>query len=198
MKHTNQKMEIQKKHYLKSLASWTKDLDKKISHLKRTIAEKEVKKDKLVGEIESSNREIHLRSAEINKGIDNLKMIYESKEQERQSLEEAIRRRTEILNESSLKLRDLESQITMMELNLQMQESNYQMKVDRRDAIKKHLEDLKASEQTLRMTDNDDGDVRVGLIDELIKKSVFLMEDHTEQGTLIDQSNQYSNEDTVY
>jgi chromosome segregation ATPase len=100
----------------------------------------------LVGEIESGNREMHLRTAEINKGIENLKMIYESKEQERQSLEEAIRRRTEILNESSLKLRDLESQITMMELNLQMQESNYQMKVDRRDAIKKHLEDLKASE----------------------------------------------------
>jgi hypothetical protein len=73
-------------------------------------------------------------------------MIYESKEKERMSLEEAIRRRNEILNESQLKLRDLESQITMMELNLQMQESNYQMKVDRRDAIKKHLQDLKASE----------------------------------------------------
>jgi hypothetical protein len=60
MKHTNQKMEIQKKHYLKSLANWTKDLDKKITTLKRTIAEKEIKKDKMVGEIESSNREMHL------------------------------------------------------------------------------------------------------------------------------------------
>ena len=122
---------------------------------------------------------MQLRTAEINKGIENLKMIYESKEQERQSLEEAIRRRTEILNESQLKLRDLESQITMMELNLQMQESNYQMKVDRRDAIKKHLEDLKASEQTLRMTD-EDNHARVDLIDELIQRSVLLRDDPTE------------------
>ena len=189
-------MEIQKKHYLKSLANWTKDLDKKITTLKRTIAEKEIKKDKMVGEIESSNREMHLQTAEINKGIDNLKMIYESKEKERMSLEEAIRRRNEILNESQLKLRDLESQITMMELNLQMQESNYQMKVDRRDAIKKHLQDLKASEQTLKMTDDDD-DVKVGLIDELIRKSVMLREDDNDTGTLLN-SWQQSHDDANY
>lgn len=58
MKNTNQKMEIQKKHYLKSLGNWIKDLDQKITKLERTIAEKEIKKDKLVGEIKSGNREM--------------------------------------------------------------------------------------------------------------------------------------------
>ena len=191
MKDTNQQMEIQKKNYLKSLANWTKDLDQKILQLKKTIAEKEMKKDKLVGELDSNNRELQLRSAEINKNTENLRVIYESKERERQSLEEAIRRRTEILNESSLKLRDLESQITMMELNLQMQESNYQMKVDRREAIKKHLTDLRNTEQTLKMT-SDDNQLKVGLIDELIKKSTLLRQDDTETDTLIVNSWQNS------
>lgn len=197
MKDTNQQMEIQKKNYLKSLANWTKDLDQKILQLKKTIAEKEMKKDKLVGELDSNNRELQLRSAEINKNTENLRVIYESKERERQSLEEAIRRRTEILNESSLKLRDLESQITMMELNLQMQESNYQMKVDRREAIKKHLADLRNTEQTLKMTSDDD-QLKVGLIDELIKKSTLLRQDDTEADTLIVNSWQNSKDETHY
>lgn len=58
MKDTNQQMEIQKKNYLKSLANWTKDLDQKILQLKKTISEKEMKKDKLVGELDSNNREL--------------------------------------------------------------------------------------------------------------------------------------------
>lgn len=85
----------------------------------------------------------------------------------------------------------------MMELNLQMQESNYNGKVKRRDDIKRHLEDLKASEQTLKMTDEDSG-VKVELIDELIRKSVFLREQETsESGTLIDNS-QNDSGDLIY
>jgi chromosome segregation ATPase len=181
-------MEIQKKNYLRHLASWTKDLDKKIATMRKQIVEKEEKKDKLATEIDSHSRDMSKRTSEIDKSIQNLKIIYESKENERKSLEEAIRRRKEILNESNLKLRDLESQITIMELNLQMQESNYNMKVDRRDAIKQHLEDLKASEETLRMT-VDDQDVKIGLIDELIKKSIFL-KDGEGRNSLIDENAQ--------
>ena len=41
MKHNNEKLEMQKKNYLKSLAGWTKELDEKINQLKNLISEKE-------------------------------------------------------------------------------------------------------------------------------------------------------------
>ena len=192
MKHSNQQMEIQKKNYLRHLANWTKDLDKKIATLKTAITEKESKRDRLNDEINSSSREMSVRTEEIERSIDNLRIIYESKERERKSLEDAIRNRKELLNESNLKLRDLESQITIMELNLQMQESNYNMKVDRKNAIKAHLEDLKASEQNLKMT-IDDEEVKIGLIDELLKKSIYLKEGEG-RNSLIDATEQEKEE----
>lgn len=173
MKHSNQKLELQKKNYLRHLASWTKDLNKKIKIVKRTIMEKEQKKDKLTQKIDQNTVEMSKRTGEIQKSIENLEEIFSSKESERKSLEESIRRRQEMLNQKNLELRDLESQITIMELNLQMQEENYNVKVNRRDALKKHLEDLKTSEETLRMTVGDDG-LKMELIDGLMKKSLKL------------------------
>ena len=48
------------------------------------------------------------RIYELEKSLENLKMIYESKLNEKKNLEEAIRTRTSIMNESNSKLRDLE------------------------------------------------------------------------------------------
>lgn len=194
MKHTNQKLELQKKNYLRHLASWTKDLNKKIKTIKRTIVEKEQKKDKLSQQIDQNSAEMDKRSTEIQKAINNLNEIFTSKENERKSLEESIRRRQEMLNQKNLELRDLESQITIMELNLQMQEENYNVKVNRRDALKKHLEDLKNSEETLRMTVGDD-DLKMELIDGLMKKSLML-KDSDSRSSLIDDTH-LDNEDSM-
>lgn len=194
MKHTNQKLEIQKKNYLRHLANWTKDLNNKIKTIKRTISESEQKKDKLNQQIDLNTAEMSKRSEELEKGIKNLREILDSKENERKSLEESIRRRQEMLNQKNLELRDLESQITIMELNLQMQEENYNAKVSRRDVLKKHLEDLKTSEETLRMTMGDD-DLKMELIDGLMKKSLKLKESDS-RSSLIDESH-LDNEDSM-
>lgn len=185
MKHSNQKLEVQKKNYLKHLASWTKDLNKKIKVLKKNIMEKEQKKDKLALQIDLNAEETKNRITDMERSIGNLKEIKASKERERKSLEESIRRRQEMLNQKNLELRDLESQITIMELNLQMQEDNYNGKTQRRDALKKHLADLKTSEETLRMTIGDD-ELKLELIDGLMRKSMRLKEDES-QSSLYDE-----------
>lgn len=71
MKHTNHKMEIEKKNYLKSLANWTKDLDQRIVSLKRSLAEKETKLNREMRELESCDRELR-------KNIDDLEVALEN------------------------------------------------------------------------------------------------------------------------
>ena len=72
------------------------------------------------------------------------------------------------------------------------------MKSDRRVAIKKHLEDLKATEKTLRMTD-EENQIKVGLIDQMIKKSVMLrQEEFTENETVVMNSWQHSNDSQIF
>jgi len=71
MKHTNHKMEIEKKNYLKSLANWTKDLDQRIISLKRSLAEKETKLNREMRELESCDRELR-------KNIDDLEVALEN------------------------------------------------------------------------------------------------------------------------
>ena len=80
LKHTNHKMEIQKKNYLKSLATWTKDLDTNIVNLKRTLAEKETKLNRESRELESCDRELQRNIAELEMAIENEKRLVESKE----------------------------------------------------------------------------------------------------------------------
>lgn len=72
------------------------------------------------------------------------------------------------------------------------------MKSDRRLAIKKHLEDLKATEKTLRMTD-EENQIKVGLIDQMIKKSVMLrQEELSENETVVMNSWQHSNDSQIF
>ena len=72
------------------------------------------------------------------------------------------------------------------------------MKFDRRVAIKKHLEDLKATEKTLRMTD-EENQVKVGIIDQMIKKSVLLrQEEFSENETVVMNSWQHSNGSQIF
>ena len=176
MKHNNEKLEMQKKNYLKSLASWTKDLDEKINQLKELISEKESQKDKLVNDIEDNNNRMVSRIYELEKSLENLKLIYDSKVNEKKNLEEAIRTRTQIMNESNAKLRDLESQITVMEMRIQNAKSNCELKTKKMDDLKKHLQDLKTSEENFRMAPPGD-EVQLEMLDELIKKSAILRDD---------------------
>ena len=176
MKHNNQKLEIQKKNYLKSLASWTKELDEKITQLKELISEKESQKDRLVGDIEDNNNRMVARIYELEKSLDNLKMIYDSKQSEKRNLEEAIKTRTQIMNESNNKLRDLESQISVMEIRISNAKSNYEMKYKRKQDLEKHLKDLTTSEENMRMAPPGD-EMQLEIIDELIKKSALLKDE---------------------
>ena len=73
------------------------------------------------------------RINEIEKNIDNLQYIYESKQKEKANLEDTIKRRSQILEASEKKVRDLESKIQVMEVNVSMQRANYDMKVERKD-----------------------------------------------------------------
>ena len=70
-KHTNQKMEVQKKNYLKSLAHWTKDLDQTILGLKRNLAEKEAKLNREMRELESCDRELQANIKELEAALEN-------------------------------------------------------------------------------------------------------------------------------
>lgn len=180
MKHNNQKLEIQKKNYLKSLASWTKELDEKINQLKELISEKESQKDRLVGDIEDNNHRMVARICELEKSLDNLKMIYESKQSEKRNLEEAIRTRTQIMNESNNKLRDLESQISVMEIRISNAKSNYEMKLKRKQDLEKHLKDLTTSEENFRIAPPGE-EVQLEIIEELIKKSALLRDDDSKK-----------------
>ena len=176
MKHNNEKLEMQKKNYLKSLAGWTKELDEKINQLKNLISEKETQKDRLVNDIEDNNNRMVSRIYELEKSLENLKMIYESKLNEKKNLEEAIRTRTSIMNESNSKLRDLEGQIAVMEIRIQNAKSNYEMKYKKREDLKRHLQDLMTSEENFRMAPPGD-DVQLEIIEELMKKSAMLRDD---------------------
>ena len=109
MKSTNEVLEKQKKNYLKQLSSYAKELDKKSQDAKITISEKEARKEKISSELTDTNKQSIVRISELEKSLTNLNVIYESKLKEKKSLEEAIRRRTEILNDSSSKLKDVES-----------------------------------------------------------------------------------------
>lgn len=177
MKHNNTKLEIQKKSYLKSLATWTKELDEKITQLKELISEKETQKDRLVNDIEDNNNRMVSRIYELEKSLENLKMIYESKISEKKNLEDAIRTRTQVMNENNTKLRDLEGQISVMEMRIQNAKSNYEMKYKKKEDLKKHLQDLMASEENFRMAPPDDN-THLEMIEELIKKSALLREEN--------------------
>jgi len=179
MRNSNKTIELQKKNYLKQLSNWAKDLDKKIEESKKNIGEKEAKKERLAAELNENNKQTISRITELEKSLENLKLIYESKLKEKNSLEEAIRKRTEILNDSSSKLRDVEAQINIMKLNLDMQENTYAMKKERRDALRKHLEDLINSEQTFRLTE-DDQETKLELIDQLMQRSALLKNEEFE------------------
>ena len=169
-------LELQKKSYLKKLASWTKELDEKIGRLKDLITEKEMQKDRLVNDIEDNNNRMVTRIFELEKSLENLEMIYKSKISEKKNLEEAIKRRTEIMNESNTKLRDLEGQIGLMELKIKMAKDNYEMKYQKKEELKKHLQDLQTSEENFRNAPLDDN-IQMEMIDELIKKSAILRDD---------------------
>ena len=160
---------MQKKNYLKSLAGWTKELDEKINHLKELISKKETQKDKLVNDIDDNNNRMVPRIYELEKSLENLRMIYDSKVNEKKNLEEAIRTHTQIMNESEsdAKLRDLESQITVMEMRIQNAKSNCDLKTRKMEDLKKNLQDLKASEENFRMAPPGE-EVQLEILDELI------------------------------
>lgn len=176
MKHKNQKLELQKKNYLKSLAGWTKELDEKIGQLTELISEKESQKDKMVGDIEENNNKMVSRIYELEKSLESLKIVYESKQNEKRSLEESIRTRTQIMNESNSKLRDLEGQISVVEIRIQNAKTNYDLKQKKKDDLKKHLQDLMTSEENFKAAPMDDN-MQLEMIEELLKKSALLKEE---------------------
>ena len=170
MKYNNQALEIQKKNYLRQMAQWTQKLEQKIDEGKKKILEKEALKEKLANEIGDTNNNMLNRINEIEKNIDNLQYIYESKQKEKSNLEDTIKRRTQILEESEKKVRDLESQIQFMELNVTMQKQNYEMKKERKEGLKKHLQEMLKNEENMKKLDNDDP-AKINLVDDMIRLS---------------------------
>lgn len=175
MKHTNEKVELQKKSYLKQLSSWTKELSEKIKMMRKQVTEKEKQRDRLIAESDDNNRQMILRISDLEKNLQNLKTIYDSKVSEKASLEEAIKTRKTILNESESKLRELDNKVVIMGLSVDDQKSKYEMQLAKRDALRRHLQDLINSEENFRQA-HDEDDNKIGVIDGLITTSALLRE----------------------
>lgn len=176
IKHQNPKLEMQKKAYLKNMSNWTRELDDKIANLKETISEKESQKERLVTDIETNNKMMVNRIMDLEKSLETLRSIYESKLTEKKNLEDAIRMRSNIMNESNSKLRDLEGQISLMEIKVQRAKEKYEAQAKKRDQLKKHLNDLIVSEQTLRDAPTDEG-INLEIVNDLIKRSALLRDE---------------------
>lgn len=176
IKHQNPKLEMQKKNYLKSMSNWTKELDDKIANLKETISDKESQKERLVTDIETNNKMMVNRIIDLEKSLETLRSIYESKLSEKKTLEDTIRLRSNTMSESNAKLRDLEGHISLMEIRVQRAKEKYDAQLKKRDQLKKHLNDLIVSEQTLRDAPPDEG-MQLEIVNDLIKRSALLREE---------------------
>ena len=60
-----------------------------------------------------------------------------------------------------------------MELNVTMQRSNYDMKKERKEGLKKHLQEMLKNEENMKGMDNDDP-AKLNLIDDMIKQSTLI------------------------
>jgi len=137
----------------------------------------------LLAEIDRHSREMISKVDTYDSEISMLKSRYATKKEELRILEESSRRRTELLNENNLKKKDIESQIAILKMNLQMQVSNYQMKVERRETLKKHLQDIEKGKELVQGEGGPEK-TNIGFIRELVSKSVLLQKQEIEERNL--------------
>ena len=108
--------------------------------------------------------------AELEKEVDDMKLISQSKNNEKKYLEEGIKKRNEIYHKSCQKLQDLENNISVLEMGLQMQKQNIELRLQRNDKLKNHLDEI--NECTHNLESGNTNDQTVVQAETLIQKSI--------------------------
>lgn len=169
-KHNNEDIELAKKNYLREVASWAVDLDQKCKELQQIVITKEIEKEKLIFDVESNTKNMQSQLAELEKEVDDMKFISQSKNNEKKYLEEGIKKRNEIYHKSCQKLQDLENNISVLEMGLQMQKQNIELRLQRNDKLKNHLDEI--NECTHNLESGNTNDQTVVQAETLIQKSI--------------------------
>ena len=66
-----------------------------------------------------------------------------------------------------------------------MQRSNYDMKVERKDQLKKHLQEMMKNEENIKVMKDDDPD-KINMIDDMIKQSTLIQQNDDKMRRTID------------
>lgn len=143
----------------------------------KIYSEKVKWREQLTEKIEVLDIELKSKLEAYHDSLSSIKSVYETKLKEKQALEFVVKTREDQLNQSILKRKEVESQVAIIELDVQLLEKNLALKIDKKKSLENHIGDLHALQESLRAPTNDDDEIKYELAMELLKKSAFIIKD---------------------
>lgn len=139
-------------------------------------------KSKLDEKINILDVELRTKLDAYNDSLSSMKSVYETKLKEKQALELVVKSRQDQLNQSELKKKEVQSQVAILELDLQLLLKNLELKMDKKTSLESHVGDLDALQESLKTpAGTGDDEIKYELAMELLKKSAFLLEKNKEE-----------------
>lgn len=163
------------------MSTRAKFLIDRIARDSQILQDKTTWKSKLDDKINILDVELRTKLEAYNDSLTSMKSVYETKLKEKQALELVVKSRQDQLNQSELKKKEVQSQVAILELDLQLLMKNLELKMDKKTSLESHVGDLNALEHSLKTpAGNDDDEIKYELAMELLKKSAFLLEKNEE------------------
>ena len=123
--------------YLRHLETYTKNLEEKIATTKNEIATKEKRATNIQDGNEETKKMLIERISEVEKNLENIKKVLESKKANKESIRESIKQRSTMDRSEIKKLNDVQSKVEILTIDVENLKTIYSDKKDQFDKLKK-------------------------------------------------------------